>query len=81
MSIIVMMPERRTKRFSPRFRPGDHFCELFKCIKAWPTQLFCIFLFEGKQSPWNFAESLLSVLLLIFQKNLRHILLTWPEMT
>ena len=22
------VPERRTKRRSPRFRPGDHFCEL-----------------------------------------------------
>ena len=25
---LVAVPERRTKRCSPRFRPADHFCKL-----------------------------------------------------
>ena len=34
---LDVVPERRTKRCSPRFRPGGHFCELRFRYQSSPT--------------------------------------------
>ena len=40
--LLDKVPERRTRRCAPRFRPGDHFCEK-KSIKTIYVMLMKVF--------------------------------------